>query len=76
MKWIEDDAKDLVNLSLCEAVILAPITEQEQEAPEGHTHEVLALQPDQRSYRLASGKETECRLVMQNISKYLQATQG
>ena len=71
-KWISDDAGDLVNLDHIECITLAVVTE-DQEAPEGHTHELLAITPDKESYRVFSGSETKCRAARGWINAQLDA---
>lgn len=61
MKWHPDDAGDLVNLDQMDMIVLAPIDEAAQDAPEGHTYEVLAMKEDKFSARLTSGTEEVCK---------------
>ena len=66
--WIRDDSGDLVNLNLIEAVVLNPIGE-DQEGPQGHTHELLAINQENTSYRLTSGDEGHCRNLLAVIAQ-------
>ena len=71
-----DDAGDLVNLYKMECIWVAEIVREEggvpvQDAPEGHTHEVLAVNGSQESYRLRSGTQDQCKAFMQRLANAL-----
>lgn len=70
MRFIIDDAGDIINLSWIEIIQVAEL-QPEQEAPEGHTHEVLAVNPSQESYRIFSGTKAQCEEKRLDISKEL-----
>lgn len=70
MNWTEDDAGDLINLDLMESVSLNPLSE-EQGAPEGATHELVAINADNESYRLAAGTEAECKMARNLLKERL-----
>jgi hypothetical protein len=60
MSWTTDDAGDLINLDHIELITILKLDLTNQAAPEGATHELLAINADQESYRLTSGTEEEC----------------
>lgn len=68
--WIIDDCGDLVNLEHMEAIIMRVI-EEEDSKPEGHTHELLAVNTHQETYRIASGTEESCKAIKDHFIKQL-----
>lgn len=72
MKWIIDDAGDLVNLEYIAVIALNPLSaEQADEFLTGSTNEVLAIDIDGNSYRLAHGTELACKTVRESIKGQL-----
>ena len=56
-KWIRDDAGDIINLDHIICVGIFPIEDQDA----AHTHELLAVTPDEYSYRLSHGTLDEMK---------------
>lgn len=75
--WTQDDAGDLVNLALMECITIAPLEEdQRKELKEQFpsvdcTHELLAIAPDQRSYRLGFGSEAKVKEARDRLAVML-----
>lgn len=73
--FLTDDAGDIINLAWIESIMMRPL-ESEQEAPEGHTHELLAVNPAQESYRLTSGTKERVderrKDIMKELMRYNQ----
>ena len=71
-----DDGGDLVNLWKMELIMIQPIDRGDdsaplQDAPKGHTHEVLAVTSRQDSYRLMSGTKEEAESHMTMLKSRL-----
>ena len=71
MLWITDDAGDLINLEHVESIMIMKIDHTQQDAPKDHTHELLAINPAQESYRLTSGAEEAVKQIRGNIITHL-----
>lgn len=72
--FVSDDGGDLINLWHMEAIMKSKIDKEFQEAPEGHTHEILAVNTAQESYRLFTGTEIEVDVRMDNLRRLLKGS--
>lgn len=76
MKWLKDEAGDLINADHIELITMVELEQvQEEEHPEytNKAYEVLAINNKDESYRLYIGTEEGCRAELSSLRSWLTA---
>lgn len=71
--WTQDDAGDLINLAHIQLISIATLHPEAQadDIHAGHTHELVAILPDQTSFRLALGSLEHCQANRDRLARML-----